>query len=140
MNYKELSTALENATPASFAPEPTAAAKSHTNAALIGAIMRGIAPALHQHVRDEIQKATAPLLARIDELERRGYCGVWKSGREYSPQSECTHDGVRWLAHKRTADRPGSSGDWVMMEKSDEPAVSHGRNGSAGGPAQPRRA
>ena len=59
-------------------------------------------------------------------------------------ESECTHDGARWIAHKRTSDKPGASGDWTMIEKSATPAprsdtaaASHHRNGSAL-PARPR--
>jgi hypothetical protein len=87
------------------------------------ALIRGIAQALNQDIRQEIARATAPLQARIDELERKGYCGIWKAGKSYSPQSECPHHGARWLSTKRTEDEPGRSGDWVMIEKSEAAAT-----------------
>jgi len=36
------------------------------------ALIKGIASAVHEDVRREIEKAVAPLLARIEELERKG--------------------------------------------------------------------
>ena len=125
MTYKQMQEELAAAKPASSTP----------NAALIKAIMAGIAPVVHEHIHHEIEKAVAPLLARIEELERKGYVGVWKTGKEYTPQSEVTHEGARWLAHKRTSDKPGASADWSLIEKA---TTSHARNGSAGPPANPR--
>ena len=85
------------------------------NAALVKAIVTGIAPVIH-----ELEKEIAVLSSRVAELERsrQTYLGVWKEGREYSSQSEVTHDGGRWFCHKRTSDKPGSSADWSLMEKS----------------------
>jgi hypothetical protein len=71
---------------------------------------RALAAALERRVEQMEQ--------RLAEVERKGYVGVWKADREYSPQSEVTHDGARWFAHKRTSDRPGTSADWQLMEKS----------------------
>jgi hypothetical protein len=67
---------------------------------------------------EAIERRLDALQERVNELERKGYVGIWREGREYSPQSECTHDGARWFCHKRTSDKPGSSADWVLMEKS----------------------
>jgi hypothetical protein len=88
------------------------------NVALIKAIMAGIAPFIH-----ELEKKIDALQARVAELERsqKTYLGVWKDGREYSPHSEVTHDGGRWFCHKRTSNKPGSSADWALMEKSVNP-------------------
>jgi hypothetical protein len=83
------------------------------NTELITAIMKGIAPYIH-----DLEKQVAALQTRIEELERKGYVGVWKDGKEYTPQSEVTHEGARWIAHKRTSDKPGASADWSLMEKS----------------------
>lgn len=130
MTYKQMQEELAAAKPASLK-----AASATPNAALIKAIMAGIAPVLHEHISQEIAKATAPLQARIADLERKGYVGVWKAGKEYSPQSEVTCDGARWLAHKRTSDKPGASADWSLIEKA---TTSHARNGSAGPTARPR--
>jgi hypothetical protein len=115
--------------------------KVHNNTALIKAIMAGIAP----HII-ALEKQITALQTRVEELERsqKTYLGVWKGGREYTPQSEVTHDGARWIAHKRTSDKPGASADWSLMEKS-EPTENrtgtppaHPRNGGDGVPARPR--
>ncbi len=98
-------------------------------------IIKGVIEAVAPHIV-ALEKQVAALAARIEELERKGYCGVWKSGKEYSPQSEVTCDGGRWISHKRTSDKPGLSADWSLMEKSFE--TSHARNGSALPPASPR--
>ena len=92
----------------------TKATPTTPNAELVKAIAKGFAPI----IQEAIEAAVGPLKARIEELERKGYVGIWKAGKEYSPQSECTHDGARWIAHKRTSDKPGQSGDWTMIEKS----------------------
>lgn len=108
MNYKEMEAELANAKPASF--DMPAAAPWAT--ALKG-IINGIAPTI-----SALEQRVEQLEQRLAEVERKGYVGVWKDGKEYSPQSECTHDGARWICHKRTADKPGTSADWSMMEKS----------------------
>jgi hypothetical protein len=89
------------------------------SAALIKAIMVGIAPVIH-----ELEKQVGKLQSRIEELERsqKTYLGVWKAGREYSPQSEVTHDGARWYCCKSTSNKPGASADWTLMEKSEPTA------------------
>ncbi len=92
---------------------PTPAPKMR-DAALIKSIITGIAPTIA-----DLEKQVTELRARIEELERKGYVGIWKAGKEYSPQSEVTHDGARWISHKRTSDKPGTSADWLMMEKSE---------------------
>jgi hypothetical protein len=105
---------------------------------VIEAVMSAVAPHIH-----ELEQKLAALSTRVLELERKGYVGIWKEGKEYSPQSEVTHEGARWISHKRTTDRPGSSADWTMMEKSEpanprsESAAAHARNGSFN-PANPR--
>jgi hypothetical protein len=92
-----------------------------------------------------LEKQVSELQARLAEVERKGYVGVWKADREYSPQSEVTHDGARWFAHKRTSDKPGTSADWQLMEKSaptpsprNETAVATARNGSSHTMSRPR--
>jgi hypothetical protein len=96
---------------------------------LITGILKAIAPTIHA-----LETQVSKLQARIEELERKGYCGVWKAGKEYSAQSEVTHDGARWIAHKRTSDKPGSSADWTMIEKAESvPTPRH-----TGAAARPR--
>jgi hypothetical protein len=114
--------------------------KTVPNAELIKAVTRGVAQTLWPYL-DKIEQ----LEKRVEELERsqKTYLGVWKEGREYSPHSEVTSDGARWLCHKRTTDKPGSSADWVMMEKSVLPrsdtATAHARsNGHYANPRPPR--
>jgi hypothetical protein len=123
---------------------PTAAKSLPPSAALssrdIG-LVQGVAAVIH-----ELEKQIVGLQSRIEELERtqKTYLGVWKDGKEYTPQSEVTYDGARWICHKRTRDRPGASADWTLMEKatanprSNDLTTSHPRNGSAGGLANPR--
>ena len=103
------------------APKPAAksvpaSAARPRNAVLIDSIIKAVAP----HVV-ALEKQVSELQMRVAELERKGYVGIWRDGKEYSPQSEVTHDGARWICHKRTSDKPGKSGDWTMIEKS-EPA------------------
>jgi hypothetical protein len=95
---------------------------------------------------EAIEQRLDALQERVNELERKGYVGIWKSGKEYSPHSEVTHDGARWLSHKRTSAKPGDDADWLMVEKSfptasprSDETVARGRNGSGGPPAHPRR-
>jgi hypothetical protein len=79
MNYKELKEALASARPASFAadsrPESFAASSRPASSAGLSrrdaALIKGIAPAVHEYVQREIAGATSPHLKRIDELERR---------------------------------------------------------------------
>jgi len=98
-----------------------AAAKSvnEHDARLIQGIMKGLASVLFEY-----EQQIEALTSRVTELERsqKTYLGVWKADREYSSHSEVTHDGARWFCHKRTSDKPGSSADWSLMEKS-APAV-----------------
>jgi hypothetical protein len=107
MTYEEMEKALANATVASFA------APAKSNEALLIKALNEVT-----HVIDKLEKQIAELQARISELERKGYVGVWKDGKEYTAQSEVTHEGARWIAHKRTSDKPGASADWSLMEKS----------------------
>src|SRR5262245_58122329 len=87
------------------APAPAAAqsVNEHDTKLVLG-VVKGIAPVIF-----ELEQKIAKLEQRISELERKGYVGVWREGKEYSPQSEVTHDGARWLSHKRTTDKPGRS-------------------------------
>jgi hypothetical protein len=96
--------------------EPVAATKSVTTSTkgVVKGIIDAIAPVIVN-----LEKQVSALQARVEELERKGYVGIWKEGKEYSSQSECTHDGARWISHKRTNDKPGTSADWSLMEKSE---------------------
>jgi hypothetical protein len=72
MTYAEMEEALRNARPASFATSapvvkalPSSAALSTRDVALI----KGLAPAIHEYIQSEIAKAVAPLHAQIRELK-----------------------------------------------------------------------
>jgi hypothetical protein len=72
MTYDEMMRQLANAKPARFAASapvvkalPSSAALSTRDVALI----KGLAPAIHEYIQAEIARAVAPLHARIRELE-----------------------------------------------------------------------
>lgn len=115
-------------------------------------IIKGVASVLHDEI-EPLKAQIAALSARVLELERgqKTYLGVWKEGREYTPQSEVTCDGARWICHKRTSDKPGTSADWSLMEKSagagfapparersDTTVTAHARNGPSHSSSNPR--
>jgi hypothetical protein len=88
---------------------------SSRDRALAQGFAQGIAPTIHA-----LEQQVSELQARVAELERsqKTYLGVWKAGREYSAMSEVTLDGARWFCCKSTSNKPGTSADWTMMEKS----------------------
>jgi hypothetical protein len=100
-------------------PPPSEPGISARDRALALGFAAGLAPTIHA-----LEEKVAELSARVAELERsqKTYLGIWKADREYTPQSEVTHDGARWICHKRTTDRPGTSADWSMIEKSQPTA------------------
>jgi hypothetical protein len=112
--------------PVPVAKSVSATAVNAHDGALVKAIALAVAPVIHK-----LETRVEQLEQRLAEVERKGYVGIWKEGKEYSPQSECTHDGARWFCHKRTSDKPGTSADWSMMEKSAAPrdATASARNG-----------
>jgi hypothetical protein len=136
MTYEEMEAALANATLTSLASAPpkTGGTKTPVNSTtIIKSVIEAVAP----HIV-ALEKQVAALQTRIEELERKGYCGVWKSGKEYSPQSEVTHDGARWISHKRTSDKPGASADWTLTEKRSDTTTSPPRtNGHYSRPRTP---
>jgi hypothetical protein len=96
-------------------------------------IIKGVASALHDEI-EPLKAQIAALTARVLELEAQRdemkYCGVWREGRAYTPGSFATHDGAMWHANKKTAEKPGASGDWTMCAKSGWP-TSHPRSNTA---------
>jgi hypothetical protein len=105
------------------------------DAAIIQAVMVALAPVIYE------------LEQRLVEVERsqKTYLGVWKADRQYSAMSEVTCDGARWYCCKSTSNRPGTSADWTMMEKSaaassprSDTATVHPRNGSSHTMSRPR--
>ena len=69
-----------------------------------------------------IDRATRPLLDRIDELERRSvsYAGVWARGTKYPANAMVTDAGATWLSTReaKPGERPGSSSAWLLTAKS----------------------
>jgi hypothetical protein len=52
------------------------------------------------------------------------YCGIWDETTDYSRNSIITHNGSAWIALRDSkGDRPGSTGSWRLMVKSDQSAL-----------------
>jgi hypothetical protein len=82
-------------------------------------IIKSVIEAVAPHIV-ALEKQIAELQARISALELRPearYLGTW-SEKEYSGGSLVTHGGALWHCNKRTHDRPGSSADWTLAQKS----------------------
>jgi hypothetical protein len=80
-----------------------------------------------QFVRQMIAEATAPLEARIKELEAapRGlkYLGAWRAEAPYHAAGDVVSDkGGMWVCMAATRGRPSESRDWTL-------AVKAGRDG-----------
>jgi hypothetical protein len=157
MTEEELAEALAHAVPhrpwVKDDAKPAAATKwAKENPAkfeLMKGIIAGVVPALHDEI-EPLKAQISALQARVLELEAQRdemrYCGVWREGKEYTPGSFTTHDGALWHANRKTAERPGNSGDWVLAAKSGQPvahprpdaATPNARNGSFHGTSNPR--
>ena len=121
-------------------PKENAKAVTTPNAALIKAIMQGLAPFIH-----DLEKQIAALQARITELEasRLKYCGVYQPSAAYQRGSVVTLDGSAFHATRNvSAERPGTSDAWQLMVKhgrdASSHATAHARNGSTLPPAKER--
>lgn len=73
-------------------------------------------------IKAYIAKVTAPLEARIKQLEARievRYCGTWRAGETYQPGSLVTDRGSMWFCNGETSTRPGTpSSQWSLAVKS----------------------
>ena len=83
-------------------------------------------PLVGLFVRDQIEKANAPLRQRIEELENRisqfRYCGVWVDGARYERGNFVTHNGSVWHCDVDTDAKPGTNNVvWTL-------AVKHGKD------------
>jgi hypothetical protein len=98
-------------------------ARSSRDGRVVTAIMRGIGPVVREFVAAEVQRATAPLIARLAALEARPagaslkWAGVWQS-KTYPECSLVTHAGGLWLATRGTSARPGTdTSGWTLIVK-----------------------
>jgi hypothetical protein len=138
MTYEEMEKALAEATLTSLASAPKSVTAPTTRDTLIKTLTTVT------HVIDKLEQQISELQGRIATLESRAearYLGIWKSETEYTVGSLVTDHGAIWHCGKRTRDRPGSSADWQLAQKTSsrtESAPARDRNGSAGPPAQPR--
>ncbi|MBR1227246.1 hypothetical protein JQ600_20160 [Bradyrhizobium sp. AUGA SZCCT0176] len=80
-------------------------------------LMATIAPTIGEFV----ERATAPLRARILELEKGGirYEGTWQAAREYRRGMMATYSGGLFHCNAdSTRDKPGTSTAWTLAVKS----------------------
>lgn len=101
-------------------PEHLRDALDSPHGRLTRAIVKGLVPAIHEHVAKQITAATNPLLARIAELEARPalkYVGVWRADTIYRPGEITTDHGSSWHCERSTTQRPGVNEDWTLMVK-----------------------
>jgi hypothetical protein len=90
--------------------------------------MRKMLPFIGWFARELARQEIAPLLRRIEELEKRGieYCGTYQRAQSYRRGSLITHDGSVWACIEDAAvnESPGSHpSKWQM-------AVRGGRDGN----------
>jgi len=68
-----------------------------------------------------LQKEFAPILQRLDELEKRpelAYRGAWTEGCAYARGSFVSHQGSVWHSNEEhNASRPGISDAWTLAVK-----------------------
>jgi hypothetical protein len=86
----------------------------------IRAIVSGIAPAIKDKIDEKIESATAPLKARIAELESQPFlreAGIWESEKSYGMGAVVTDHGSAWVCKQPTTERPGESSHWRLLVK-----------------------
>ena len=80
-------------------------------------------------VATAIKEAVTPVAGRIAELETRlaaleakphvKFCGVYESGRAYTPGDACTHGGGLWICKAATTGQPNQDyAGWALAVKS----------------------
>jgi hypothetical protein len=82
----------------------------------LAALAQGLVP----WVREVLADATAPLIARLDELEATAtrYEGVWDEQRVFHPNMMVTYGGNLWICEEVNSNvRPGQSDVWRLMHK-----------------------
>ena len=107
---------------------PTPELRRSPKGQMITAAVAAFAPVIKGFVANEIQRATAPLLARVAELEARAvprWCGPFIEGKYYGELSFVVCSGALWVAEHATAVRPGGDNSgWRLCCKRgayDEP-------------------
>jgi hypothetical protein len=93
MNYKEMQEQLANARPASFAPTSAGGLSPHDVS-----IIKGLAPAIHAYVKEEIERALVPLRTEL---------AVLKALAESRPPAA-----ERERGHENDASRGPTLSDW----------------------------
>ena len=84
-------------------------------------IEKKLLPSIGKFVREQIEKACAPLRRHIAELETRGvnYCGIYQRAVGYKRGDVVTHDGSMFVAVAEVAPNqlPGAGGPWQLAVK-----------------------
>jgi hypothetical protein len=85
----------------------------------LSAFAKDLGTDTREHIERKIREATAPLLARIEQLESRPtltYKGVWTAGGQYAVGSIVTCKGSVWHCNIAATDaRPGETPNWQLM-------------------------
>lgn len=96
------------------------------------AIIRGIAPAIRDHVREQVRQyaeddiakaivggiraALAPIETRLADLEATRPT-AWKSAQMYSTGELVSHDGNVWRCNHPTYSRPGTDDCYTRVQR-----------------------
>ena len=112
----------------------------HTAVQITNGDIAGLVHTIGIFVKEEIDRAVAPLRARLEELEVFKYCGTWKEGQQYHAGNFCTDHGSLWHCACSTTSRPGSDhAAWQLAvkrgrdarEKATEPLRTEPRRATA---------
>jgi hypothetical protein len=82
----------------------------------IGALMKALAPVIHEHV----EKIAQPLRQRIAELEAKPFlreAGTWDAKTGYGIGAVVSDHGSAWVCKHPTTERPGESAHWRLLVK-----------------------
>jgi hypothetical protein len=95
-----------------------------TKTGLSAGSIDSFAEAVVWFVTEQFQQQLAPLLRRLDALERHPpsphYAGTYEQGKTYARGSLTTRSGGLWLALEHTTQLPGQSDQWKLIVKSGE--------------------
>lgn len=90
-----------------------------------GPLLKIIALETKDFVKAQIEEASAPLLAKLADLERtiaelrqREYQGVWDSTKRYAKGAMVTRQGALWHSNiDDNGSKPGESPNWTLAVK-----------------------